>query len=158
MSDARPAPRLVPLMRLEVELGEVLTLGPVPLGERRCVAITGGRFEADDGWRGEVLPGGADWQLLRADGVLEVDARYLLQDTQGARVQVASQGLRHGPPEVIEALARGEAVEASRYYFRTLMRFEAPGAPHLAHFNRLLAVGFGVREARRVRLDVQRVL
>lgn len=157
MSADQHAPRLVPLMRLQVEVGEVLTLGPVPQGERRCVAITGGRFEADDGWHGEVLPGGTDWQLLRGDGVLEVDARYVLQDTQGARVQVVSQGLRHGPPEVIEALARGEAVQASRYYFRTAMRFEA-AASHLAHLNRLLAVGFGVREARCVRLDVQRVL
>ena len=158
MGSTDTPPRLAPLMRLEVELGELLTLGAVPLGERRCVAITGGRFEADDGWRGEVLPGGADWQLLRSDRVLEVDARYVLQDTQGARVQVTSQGLRHGPLEVIEALARGEAVDASRYYFRTLMRFEAAASPHLAHFNRLVAVGFGVREARRVRLDVQRVV
>ncbi len=151
------APRLAPLMRLVVEVGEVQTLGPAPQGERRVVAITGGRFEAGDGWRGEVLPGGADWQLLRADGVLEVDARYVLQDAQGARVQVVSQGLRHGPPEVIAALARGEAVDAAAYYFRTLMRFET-GTPQLAHLNRLLAVGFGVRESRCVKLDVQRVL
>lgn len=157
MSAAEPAPRLAPLMRLEVEVGEVLTLGSVPQGERRCVAITGGRFEADDGWRGQVRPGGADWQLLRGDGVLEVDARYVLRDAQGALVQVVSQGLRHGPPEVIEALARGETVDPARYYFRTVMRFEA-AAPHLAHLNRLLAVGFGVREARRVKLDVQRVV
>ncbi len=147
------APDLEPLMRLAVEVGEIISLGAVPTGERRVVAITGGTFDNDAGWRGRVLPGGADWQLLRSDGVLEVDARYVLQDTTGAHVQVISRGLRHGPPQVIAALARGETVERSQYYFRTAMRFET-AAGELQHLNRLVAVGLGAREARRVRLDV----
>jgi Protein of unknown function (DUF3237) len=100
-----------------------------------------------------VLPGGADWQLLRSDGVLEVDARYVLQDLRGDRVQVISQGLRHGPPQVIAALARGEAVDASQYYFRTAMRFET-AADALVHLNHVVAVGVGAREVRLVRLNV----
>jgi Protein of unknown function (DUF3237) len=147
------SPHFEPLMRLAVEVGEILSLGPTPAGERRVVAITGGSFVSDDGWRGTVLPGGADWQLLRADGVLEVDARYVLQDGRGARVQVVSQGLRHGPPEVIAALARGEAVDPSLYYFRTAMRFETAAA-ELVHLNHVIAVGIGAREARLARLNV----
>jgi Protein of unknown function (DUF3237) len=85
--------------------------------------------------------------------VLEVDARYLLEDEQGARVQVISQGLRHGPPDVIAALARGEAVDSSTYYFRTALRFET-AALSLQHLNRAVAVGVGAREARLVRLSV----
>ena len=146
-------PRFEPLMRLTVEVGDITSLGAVPTGERRVVAITGGSFDSDEGWRGVVLPGGADWQLLRSDGVLEVDARYVLQDARGDRVQVVSQGLRHGPPEVIAALARGEAVDPSQYYFRTVMRFEA-AAEALAHLNHVVAVGIGAREARLVRLNV----
>ena len=149
-----PGQGLAPLLRLEVQVGELLTLGAMAVGERRMVTITGGRFEgAGDlqGWQGEVLGGGADWQLLRPDGVLEVDARYVLQDTQGARVQVVSQGLRHGPPEVLAALARGEAVDPATYYFRTAMRFEA-AVPNLQALNRLVAVAYGAREARCVRL------
>ena len=111
-------------MRLAVEVGAITSLGASTIGERRLVPITGGRFEGVDGdglhWRGVVLPGGADRQFQRADGVLELDARYALQDTRGSRVQVVSPGLRHGPPEVITAL----------YYFRTALRFET-GAPHL---------------------------
>ncbi len=145
--------RFEPLMRLAVEVGDITSLGAVPTGERRVVAITGGSFDSDEGWRGQVLPGGADWQLLRNDGVLEVDARYVLQDDRGARVQVVSQGLRHGPPEVIAALARGETVDASLYYFRTLMRFET-AADTLVHLNHVVAVGIGAREARLVRLHV----
>lgn len=146
-------PRFEPLMRLAVEVGEIVSLGDGPSGERRVVAISGGSFDSDDGWRGQVLPGGADWQLLRSDGVLEVDARYVLQDSEGQRVQVVSQGLRHGPPEVIAALARGDTVDASRYYFRTAMRFETAAAG-LVHLNHVVAVGIGAREARRVRLQV----
>lgn len=156
---ALPDSGLAPLMRLDVEVGELVTLGPVATGERRMVDIVGGRFEGAgvlQGCHGRVLPGGADWQLLRADGVLEVDARYLLEDTQGARVQVLSQGLRHGPAEVIAALGRGETVDPATYYFRTAMRFEAAAAS-LAHLNRVVAVAFGVREARVVRLAVYSV-
>ena len=146
-------PRFVPLLRLAVEVGEIVSLGAAPTGERRVVAISGGSFDSDDGWHGVVLPGGADWQLLRSDGVLEVDARYVLQDSQGQRVQVVSQGLRHGPPEVIAALARGEVVDPALYYFRTAMRFETAAA-ELVHLNHVVAVGLGAREARLVRLDV----
>ena len=140
-------------MTLAVDVGEIISLGPTPTGERRVVPITGGRFDSSEGWRGQVLPGGADWQLLRSDGVLEVDARYVLQDDRGARVQVVSQGLRHGPPEVIAALARGDTVDASLYYFRTAMRFETAAA-ELQHLNFIIAVGIGAREARLVRLNV----
>jgi xanthine/CO dehydrogenase XdhC/CoxF family maturation factor len=153
-------PTLAPLMQLEVEVGEVVSLGDMPTGERRVVTISGGRFVGQGelaGWRGRVLAGGADWQLRRSDGVLEVDARYVLEDEQGARVHVVSQGLRHGPPDVIAALARGEAVDPARYYFRTALRFEA-SEPRLASLNRLIAVGIGVREARRVLLSVSGVL
>ena len=141
---------LEPLMTLAVEVGEITSLGATPTGERRVVPISGGTFDSAEGWRGQVLPGGADWQLLR---VLEVDARYVLQDERGARVQVISQGLRHGPPEVIAALARGETVDRSLYYFRTAMRFET-SAVALQHLNFIIAVGIGAREARLVRLNV----
>jgi hypothetical protein len=149
-------PRWQALMQLSVEVGDMLPIGAVAQGERRMVPITGGRFEGAgelSSWRGRVLPGGADWQLLRADGVLEVDARYVLEDEAGQRVQVVSQGLRHGPPEVIAALARGEAVEPQAYYFRTAMRFETAAGP-LSRLNRVVAVGVGAREARVVRLAV----
>jgi hypothetical protein len=146
-------PVWAPLMRLAVEVGEVVPIGAVAIGERRVVAIGGGSFEGEGGWHGRVLPGGADWQLLRSDGVLEVDARYVLEDAQGARVQVVSQGLRHGPPEVIAALARGETVDPALYYFRTALRFET-AAPALQRLNRVVAVGVGAREARLVRLSV----
>jgi len=154
MSAAAP-PRLEPLMAISAEVGELVNIGPAPLGERRVVYITGGTF-AGPRLRGEIL-GGADWQILRRDGTIELDARYALKDERGGIVQVVSQGLRHGPVEVLARLARGEDVDPASYVFRTFMRFET-GAPDLAFLNTTLAVATAQRKARRVELQCFRVL
>jgi hypothetical protein len=109
------------------------------------------------GARGEVLPGGADLQIARIDGVLELDARYTLKEQGGGLVRVVSQGYRHGPSDVLAALARGEDVDPARYFFRTTMRFET-GAPYLEWLNRTIAVATAERKAGQVRLDACRLL
>ena len=150
------APKLDWLMNLAVEVGELTSLGEGPLGERRVVPILGGTFEGPD-LRGEVLAGGADWQILRRDGVLDLDARYALKDARGGIIRVTSQGSRHGPTEVLAALARGEEVAPEKYFFRTVMRFET-GAPGLEWLNKTLALATAERKARRVLLHAFRVL
>jgi Protein of unknown function (DUF3237) len=147
-------PQLELLMTISAELGELVNMGPAPLGERRVVYITGGTF-AGPLLRGEVL-GGADWQIARRDGALELDARYALKEERGGVVQVISQGMRHGPPEVLARLARGEAVDPASYFFRTFMRFET-GAPELAFLNTTMGVATAQRHARRVDLRCYRV-
>ena len=107
-------------------------------------------------FNGRVLPGGADWQVIRADGAADIQARYTIESDGGARVLVDSVGLRHGPPEVIEKLARGDNVDPALYYFRTVMRFET-GDPSTDWLNRIIAVARGQRLARAVRLDVYEV-
>ena len=91
--------------------------------------IASGSFEGPL-LRGTVLPGGCDWTLLRSDGVLELDLRLTLQTDDGAPIFLSSFGLRHGPPDVLTALARGEAVDPSKYYFRTAARFETSAAQY----------------------------
>jgi hypothetical protein len=154
MPDTAP-PQLKFLVAISAEVGDLVNMGPAPLGERRVVYITGGTF-AGGRLRGEVL-GGADWQILRRDGAIELDARYALRDERGGLVQVVSQGLRHGPPEVLARLARGEEVDPTSYVFRTFMRFET-GAPELAFLNTTLAVATAERKARRVELKCFSVL
>jgi hypothetical protein len=160
-ADAEYSPRMSllsaePIFRIHAELGDIQHFGSTPYGERRVIDITGGRVE---GARliGRILPGGADWQIVRADHVVDLDARYAVETENGGRVLVVSQGLRHGPPEVLAALQRGETVDPSRYYFRTLMRFETADGS-LAWLNRILAIGRGARDRRAVRLDVHEVL
>jgi hypothetical protein len=145
-----------PIFRLHAELADILTLGHTPYGERRIINILGGRV---DGARlnGRILPGGADWQIIRADGVADLRARYTIETEAGARILVASDGVRHGPPDVIARLGRGETVEPGLYYFRTSMRFETAD-PGIAWLNKIIALGRGIREARAVRLDVFEVL
>lgn len=150
------APQLEFLMHIAADVGELQTMGGGPLGERRVVAITGGTFEGPQ-LKGTIVPGGADWQILRADGVLDIDARYALRTAGGALIRVVSQGYRHGPPEVLAALGRGEDVPADRYFFRTVMRFET-GDAELLWLNRTLAVATARRRARQVLLEAWRLL
>lgn len=138
------------LCSLSVDVGEIISMGQGPLRERRVVNIIGGSFEGPQ-MKGTVLPG-ADWQMLRGDGVLELDARYALREERGGLVHVLSQGMRHGPPDVMERLARGEEVDPASYFFRTVMRFET-GSPELAFLNRTIAIAKAQRKARRVELS-----
>lgn len=133
------------LMTLKVLVVGTQRIGAVPHGTRVTALVGGGHFEGPR-LRGKVLPGAGDWTLLRADGVLELDLRLTLETDDGVLVHMTSFGLRHGPPEVIAAIARGESVDPSAYYFRTTPRFEA-GHPKYAFLNRLLAVSSGDRRA-----------
>jgi hypothetical protein len=143
------------LFDLTAEVGEIVSMGPAPLGERRVVEITGGRFEGP-GLRGQVLSGN-DWQIARRDGVLELDARYVIKDERGGLVRVVSQGYRHGPPEVMTRLTGGEEVAPNEYFFRTTMRFET-GAEELSWLNKTIAVASAERKARQVKLQAWRLL
>jgi hypothetical protein len=144
-----------PIFTVDAELEAVLSLGHTPYGERRVVGITGGTVQGPK-LTGRILPGGADWQIIRKDGAADIQARYVIETERGARVVVDSKGLRHGPPEVLERLARGDKVDPAQYYFRTAMRFET-GDAELDWLNRILALARGRREARSVRLDVYEV-
>ena len=131
-------------MMLRVKVAPAQNVGAVPLGTRRTAPIGGGTFEGPR-LRGTVLPGGsADWLLLRGDGVLEMDLRATLRTDDGALISMRSFGLRHGPPDVIAAIGRGETVDPATYYFRTTPRFET-GHPAYSFLNRLVAVASGDR-------------
>jgi uncharacterized protein DUF3237 len=145
-----------PIFRLRCEVADIMSLGHTPLGERRIINILGGPVEGPR-LNGRILPGGADWQIIRTDGVADLKARYTIETDAGARILVAADGMRHGPPDVIAAIARGDPVDPSLYYFRTAMRFETAD-PAVAWLNKIIAIGRGVREARLVRIDVFEVL
>ena len=148
---------LRPLLTIDVAVEPIVDLGAFPLGTRRVVTFRGGTFEGRDGLRGTIAPGGADWQLVRSDGVLEIDARYLLVTDDGESIEVHSVGVRKASPEVADRIARGEVVAPSEYYFRTHIRLST-SAPRLAWMNDLLAVSTGERRRDTVRIDVHEVV
>jgi hypothetical protein len=145
---------LTEVFSLAVDVGVPQSIGRDAAGERRCVPITGGSVSGKIS--GVVLSGGADWQVLRPDGLADLDARYMLKLNSGAQVEVWSRGLRIGPAEVMAKLARGERVDPSSYYMRTAMRFETT-APDLQWLVQRLHVGLGERTPDQVRLKVYSV-
>jgi uncharacterized protein DUF3237 len=133
-------------MTLRVSVATQQSIGAVPHGTRRIAPLTGGDFEGPR-LRGVVVSAAsADWLLLRGDGVLELDLRATLLTHDGALISMTSFGLRHGPPDVMAALGRGEPVDPARYYFRTTPRFQT-AHPAYHFLNRLIAVGSGDRRA-----------
>ena len=144
--------RLEPLLRAEITLAPPQELGETPLGRRRVIPITGGSFRGEK-LAGRVLPGGADWQLIRSDGVAELDARYTLETTERALIYVRNFGYRHGPPEIVAKLAAGEPVDPARYYMRTTPRFET-SAERYRWLNGIICVATGARRAAAVELEV----
>jgi hypothetical protein len=143
---------LQPLFKAEITLAPAQELGEAPHGRRRIIPITGGRVSGER-VAGRVLPGGADWQVIRADGVAELDARYTLETDDGALVYVTNRGVRHGPAEVIRRLAAGEPVDPALYYMRTTPWFET-GDARYAWLNRIVCVATGARRATAVELEV----
>src|SRR5580765_525933 len=102
-------------IRVDVSEG-MLQLGTTPKGTRKIVPICGGSFEGP-AIKGTVLPGGYDWQLVRSDGVAEIEARYVLKTDDNALITIVNTGLRHGPAAIMERMAKGEEVAPPLYYF-----------------------------------------
>jgi hypothetical protein len=138
-----PAPGLVFAFELHAIVGAPLEVGQVARGRRRIVTITGGTFEGP-GIKGKVVPGGADWQIIRADGFSELDTRYTLETDKGQIIYVQNAGMRHAAPAVMEKLLKGEAVDPKLVYFRTIPTFET-AAPDLQWLTRAIFIGTGER-------------
>src|SRR5215469_6242760 len=133
-------------------LGAPISIGSTADGTRRIVPILEGRVEGPL-IRGELIGGGADRQLTRPDGVTVLDATYALKTEDGVIIQIRNRGLRHGSPEVMAAMARGEAVEPSSYYFRAVPEFIAPVGSY-EWLNRSIFVCTGARYPRSIKLWV----
>jgi Protein of unknown function (DUF3237) len=120
-----------------------LIIGPSSRGLRRVIPILGGVVTGPR-LNGEIVPGGADWQYVRPDGVLSLEARYTLRVSDGALIQVINRGMRHGPDDVMARVMSGEPVSPDAYYFRTVAEFEAPIGVH-DWLNKAIFVGVAQR-------------
>jgi hypothetical protein len=151
---ATPVPGLERAFQVEVELGPLEDHGETRRGRRRVVPIVGGSVRGM--LEGTILAGGADWQIVRPDGAVEVDARYSARTREGAYVLIHATGIRSGPREALAALLRGQPVEPSAYYFRTVVTLET-SAPELAGLQDVIFVASAVRSADRVTYTAYRV-
>jgi Protein of unknown function (DUF3237) len=145
MSPHLPDPRLTLVYRLEATVGPAQELGDTAQGRRRIVPLTGGTVTGPH-FTGSLLPGAsADWQIGLPDGTALGDIRYTLQTDGGDLLSVRSRGVRHGSPEVLARLGRGEEVDAAEYTFRTSTQIDT-AAPGLDWLNRGVFIGVGGRQ------------
>jgi len=149
------APQLDFAFHLEVALGPIREMGTGRAGQRRIIPIIGGTVSGPHA-SGQILNLGADWQTIFSDRTAELDTRYAFETDDGALIEVCNYGFRHGPAEVIAAIARGEDVAHDSYYMRTHARLET-GDPRYDWVNRTLFVGTGQRKESSVIMDIYAV-
>lgn len=151
-----PAPTLDHVCDLYVELDPITEMGQGRAGHRRIIPIIGGRVEGPK-LNGRILNLGADWQTVFDGGMAELDTRYAMETDDGAIIEIINYGYRHGPAEVLAAVARGEDVPVSDYYMRTHARLET-GDPRYGWVNRTLFVGTGGRQKQSVKVSLYAIL
>lgn len=150
-----PRPQLDLVCRLTVELDPIREMGAGRAGQRRIIPIVGGSVEGPR-LRGRILNLGADWQTIFTGGLAELDTRYAFETEDGAVIEILNYGYRHGPKEVIAAVARGEEVDPASYYMRTHARLET-GDARYEWVNRTLFLGVGARQQQSVAIDLYAV-
>ena len=132
-----------PLMSFFLDIKAPYNVGRTPVADRRIAELPGGYFEGSR-LSGTILPSGSDWQSVREDSAWMINVRTLLQTDDGALIAMTYQGLRHGPPEVIAAIARAETVSPHAYYMRVTVTFET-AVEKYGWLNRIISVAHGHR-------------
>jgi hypothetical protein len=144
MPEAGAAPDFEFVARARIAVDRPRIVGRTGEAQRRVVPILEGRFDGPL-LAARVLPGGADWQTDHADGVLDIEARCLIETDDGVTISVVNRGLRSAEPAVMARLAAGERVAPHEYYFRSAPVFDAPPGPYF-WMRRSVFVAFGERE------------
>ena len=137
--------RYEPLFVFQIEVKPPSIIGATPGYDRRIGEIVGGRFEGGR-LRGKILSGGSDWQSLRSDGATTLNVRLVMQTDDAALIGMTYLGVRHGPKEVLDRIARGENVNPSEYYMRATPYYETASDKY-GWLNRIVSVAYGHRVA-----------
>ena len=132
-----------PLFVMRLDVPPLQIIGATPGGYRRVGVVPSGVFDGER-LSGRVLEGGADWQIVRGDGSVALDVRLVLETIDNALIGMTYRGIRHGTPDVIARVEKGEAVDPGDYYFRIAPLFET-AATQYAWLNNVVAVGIGHR-------------
>ena len=141
---------------IAANIGEVTSAGDIGTGVRRIIPITGGEVKGE-GINGKVCPFGADFQIIRPNELIELEAKYAFETDDGAVVYVENKGIRFGPVDLLQKLKRGEPVDPKLIYFRTVPKFET-GAENYRWLMEHIFIGSAARHADRVVIDVHMVL
>ncbi len=141
---------------ITAQIGAVTSAGDIGTGVRRIIPIMGGEVRGDN-INGKVCAFGADFQIIRPNELIELEAKYAFETDDGAVVYVENKGIRFGPIELLQRLKRGEPVDPRLIYFRTVPKFET-GSEKYRWLMQHLFIGSAARHADRVVIDVHQVL
>ncbi|VIO73503.1 hypothetical protein CI1B_50810 [Bradyrhizobium ivorense] len=141
---------------ITARIAEVTSAGDIGSGVRRIIPIIGGEVRGE-GINGKVLPFGADFQIIRPNELIELEAKYAFETDDGAVVYVENRGIRFGPVDLLQKLKRGEPVDPKLIYFRTVPKFET-GAENYRWLMQHIFIASAARHADRVVIDVHQVL
>jgi hypothetical protein len=141
---------------LAIQVGTPIVAGDTGHGVRRVIPVLGGEVRGP-GMKGMIFPVGADFQTIRPNGFTELEAKYAFEMDDGAVIYIENIGIRFGPKELLERIAKGEIVDPALIYFRSVPRFET-GAENYRWLMENLFIGVGSRYPDRVELDVHQVL
>src|SRR6202163_3258814 len=137
-------------------IGSVTSAGDIGTGVRRIIPIVGGEVKGKD-VNGKVCAFGADFQIIRPNELIELEAKYAIETDDGAVIYVENRGIRFGPVELLQRQKRGEAVDPKLIYFRTVPKFET-GSEKYRWLMENLFIASAARHADRVVIDVHQVL
>ena len=141
---------------ITARIGEVTSAGDIGTGVRRIIPIIGGEVKGET-VNGKVLGFGADFQIIRPNELIDLEAKYAFETEDGAVVYVGNKGIRFGPVDLLQKLKRGEPVDPKLIYFRTTPKFET-GAEKYRWLMEHIFVASAARHADRVVIDVHMVL
>jgi len=141
---------------ITADIGSVVSAGDIGHGVRRIIPIIGGEVRGEN-ITGKVCAFGADFQIIRPNELIELEAKYALETDDGAVIYVENKGLRFGPLDLLQKLKRGEPVDPELIYFRTVPKFET-GAARYRWLMEHLFIGSAARHADRVVIDVHQVM
>jgi Protein of unknown function (DUF3237) len=137
--------RTKPLFVMRLAVRPLQVIGATPGAYRRVGVVPSGTFDGER-LHGDVLDGGSDWQSVRSDGSTTLDVRLVLKTSDNALIGMTYRGIRHGPPDVIARLEKGEVTDPASYYFRIAAFFETESLQY-AWLNKVIGVGLGHRFA-----------
>lgn len=144
------------LMDAHVEILPPVEVGNTPTGVQRAIPLGGGHIDGPH-LRGTVIPGAADWQIIRSDGVAMLDVTGAMLTHDKVIIRVSTKALRHGSSQVMQRLAAGEQVPPGEYYMRGVTQFHAPAGAY-EWLNKSLFVMWGERYESEVVIHYYRVL
>ncbi|MEM9356681.1 MAG: DUF3237 domain-containing protein [Pseudomonadota bacterium] len=144
------------LFTIRVTVAALHDVGAIPLGTRHLDMLGAGTFEGPK-LKGEVLPGGIDQKIFRADGAMNPNVRMVLKTDDDALIYMHYTGVRYGTREVMDRIARGDTVDPSEYYLRNTPYFETSSEKY-DWLNRIVSVGVGRRMPDHAAYDVFQIL